>query len=574
LSEHGSALRSPNHGRKGGRLSLAFAVALGVILLLVATALAVGIGLQNNSFEQGLDHWTAKTLDSNRDVVYGPGGGKGSAVPGCDAPDAYGICVVEGSDEFEVSDGGGTRTVTVSPLDGDKMLRLAGPFHDAGERQAREHIFQVTQEFVVSSPEPVVTLNYNMFTFDYTGFDKLRLRVKVFDDDGVVATEVVQGGFSSGIDLKTTGWRGIEMDLSSYTGQQLSMQLEVQGTSDSLYGTWGYFDAGTAPTPVVDPDLANGSAPPGVNVNKQVNESGLFSFAMSNFEVQAALNGADCMPFVVGFPINPGSATLSNVELSLGSQVKSMVDKGGDIWEAELCLEPFENGTLQLGYDATEEGVTQHFIVMVGQIVLIDPQGVVYDLQQFNEAKAAGKTDEQARAAAAIVGASVRLQRETPPGSGVFVNVLSADPGIAPNVNPQITGSDGRYQWDVVAGRYRVLVIKADYPSVTSKVVDIPPPVTDLHIAMTRQAGPSGGDLSGGGAAGGSSGAPHSDPGPSAGSTNAKCLGAAKATHQRALRRAQRVGKAGNRKQAAAIRKKAAKQRAAALKRCRAGAKG
>jgi hypothetical protein len=572
LSEHGSVPRSPNRRHKGGRLSLTLATAFGVILLLTATALAVGLGLQNRSFEQGLDHWTAKTLDSNRDVVYGPGGGKGSAVPGCDAPDAYGICVVEGSDEFEIFDGGGTRDVTVSPLDGDKMLRLAGPFHDAGENQARAHVFQVTQEFVVSSSEPVVTLNYNMFTFDYSGFDELRLRVKVFDDDGVVANEVVQGGFSSGINLKTTGWRGVEMDLTPYVGQQLSMQLEVAGTKDSLYGTWGYFDAGTAPTPVVDPDLANGSAPPGVSVNKQVNESGLFSFAMSNLEVQASLNGGDCMPFVVSFPIDPGSATLSNLKLSLGSQVVNMVNKGGDVWGAELCLEPFESGNLQLEYDATEEGVTQHFIVMVGQIVLIDPQGVVYDLQRFNAAKAAGKTDEQARAAAAIEGASVRLQRETPPGSGLFVNVLSADPGIEPNVNPQITGSDGRYQWDVVAGRYRLLVIKAGYPSVTSKAVDIPPPVTDLHIAMTSQASPGGGS-GGGGAAGGSTPAPRVDPGPPVTSTDPKCARAAKTAHLRALRRAQRVGKAGNRKQAAAIRKKATKQRTAALKRCRAGAK-
>jgi hypothetical protein len=572
LSEHGSAPQSPEHGRKRGPLSLVLAAGLGVILLLAATALAVGIGLQNRSFEQGLDHWTAKTLNSNRDVVYGPGGGKGSAVPGCDAPDAYGICVIEGSDEFTVSDSGGTRNLTVSPLDGDKMLRLAGPFHDASEDQAREHVFQVTQEFVVSSSEPVVTVNYNMFTFDYSGFDELRLRVKVFDDDGAVVNEVVQGGFSSGTDLKTTGWRGIEMDLAPYVGQQLSMQLEVEGTSDSLYGTWGYFDAGTAPVPVVDPDLANGSAPPGVSVNKQVNESGMFSFAMSNLEVQAALNGEDCMPFVVSFPIDPGSATLSNIKLSLGSQVVSMVNKGGDVWEAELCLEPFESGGLQLEYDATEEGVTQHFLVMVGQIVLIDPQGVVYDLQQFNAAKAAGKTDEQARAVAAIEGATVRLQRETPPGSGSFVNVLSADPGIEPNVNPQITGSDGRYQWDVVAGRYRVLVVKAGYPSVTSKAVDIPPPVTDLHIAMGSEAGP-GGVPGGGGAAGGSSGAPYVDPGPSAGSIDPKCARAAKAAHLRALRRAQRVRKAGNRKQAAAIRRKATKQRAGALKRCRAGAK-
>jgi hypothetical protein len=556
-------------GLRPHKLSLAFAAGFGALLALAAVALAVSLGLQNRSFEQGLDHWTAKTLNSNRDVVYGPGGGKGPTVPGCDAPDAYGICVVEGNDEFEVFDSGGSRTVTVSPLDGNKMLRLAGPFHDASERQAREHIFQVSQEFVVSASEPLVTLNYNMFTFDYSGFDELRLVVKVFDDDGQIVNEVIQGGFSSGIDLKTTGWRGVEMDLSAYVGQQLSMQLELQGTSDSLYGTWGYFDAGTAPDPVVDPDLAEGSAPPGVTVNKQVNESGLFAFVMSTSEVNKALNGEGCMPFVVTLPIDPGTAILSNVSLALQGKAVSMVHKGGDLWEATFCIKPPGGGTLQLEYDATEEGVTQHFIVMVGQVVLIDPQGVVYDLAQFNQAKAAGKSDEQARAAAAIAGASVRLQRETPPGSGVFVNVLSADPGIAPNVNPQITGADGRYQWDVVEGRYRVVVVKSGYDPVTSKTVDIPPPVTDLHIAMSRpQSG--GGQQPGGGSAGVSS-APAPGTPPVGDSANRKCVDKANAAHRQALRRAQRLKKAGNRKGAKKVKKQAAKQRASALRRCRAG---
>ena len=95
------------------------------------------------------------------------------------------------------------------------------------------------------------------------------------------------------------------------------------------------------------------------------------------------------------------------------------------------------------------------FVVPIGGIVLIDPQGVVYDRISYDAAIAGGQTAEQARATAAISGATVRLQREQ---GGSFVNLLAADPGIAPNVNPQITGGDGRYQWDVAAGTYRVTV--------------------------------------------------------------------------------------------------------------------
>lgn len=560
------------------------AASFGIALVVAAVAVAVGIGVQNRGFEQGLDHWTAKTLDSNRDVVYGPGGGLGEEVPGCEAPDAYGICVVDGPDEFEVSDGGGARTVTVSPLEGDKMLRLAGPFHDSSERQAEEHIFQVSQEFIVDPGEPVVTLNYDLFTFDYLGYDQLRLRVRVFDEEGSLVNNTVQGGFGSGTDLKTTGWRGVNMDLSPYAGQEMVIQLQVQGTTDSLFGTWGYFDAGTAPVPPVDPEGASGEAPPGVTVNKQVGENGLLAFALSSFEVMNAALGEieECMPFTVTLPINGGSSELSNVTLNYRGQKVSMTPAGGNLWEAEFCIGTPFTGTsqLELAYDATEGGVTQHFIVVVGQIVLIDPQGIVYDLEKFEHAKSLGKSDEQARADAAIQGASVLLQRETPQGSDAFVNVLSADPGIAPNVNPQTTASDGRYQWDVSEGTYRVVVSKTGYYPMISDAVKIPPPVFDLHIPLEAIPGIPSDDDSGSSdedssSGAGSSAAPPPPPAPPSLNPQQVCVGQANVAYRKKVRRVSRLmrargrGAAKKRKRAVRLKRAAAKQRRVALKRCR-----
>jgi hypothetical protein len=128
----------------------------------------------------------------------------------------------------------------------------------------------------------------------------------------------------------------------------------------------------------------------------------------------------------------------------------------------------------------------QVFRIPVGGLALIDPQGVVYDGARFDQAIAAGKSAEQARATAAISGATVRLQRLV---SGAFVNVLSGDPGITPNVNPQTTAANGIYQWDVQAGTYRVAVTAPGCQDAVSQAVDIPPPALDLHVRMTCSAG-------------------------------------------------------------------------------------
>ena len=142
----------------------------------------------------------------------------------------------------------------------------------------------------------------------------------------------------------------------------------------------------------------------------------------------------------------------------------------------------------------------EHIRIPIGGIQLIDPQGVVHDRAEYLEAlgepegTATDQEKAEARAEAAIEGATVRLQRWVENGScpgitGIYTgwcNVLSGDPGISPKVNPQVTGSNGLYQWDVSAGTYRVKVTKPGYRPVDSEAANIPPPKLDLHIPMDR----------------------------------------------------------------------------------------
>ncbi|MFC6227805.1 OmpL47-type beta-barrel domain-containing protein [Paenibacillus allorhizosphaerae] len=113
--------------------------------------------------------------------------------------------------------------------------------------------------------------------------------------------------------------------------------------------------------------------------------------------------------------------------------------------------------------------VTQHF-----EIVLIDPSGIVYNAERGDQT------------VWPLPGATVVLQYNDPE-LGAWVNMSEeAYPGrLDPITNPQTTGQDGRYAWDVAAGQYRVLVSRPGFQSATSRVVTVPPPVTDLHVGLT-----------------------------------------------------------------------------------------
>ncbi|MCZ7391735.1 MAG: CehA/McbA family metallohydrolase [Candidatus Methanoperedens sp.] len=102
--------------------------------------------------------------------------------------------------------------------------------------------------------------------------------------------------------------------------------------------------------------------------------------------------------------------------------------------------------------------------------IYIDPSGYIYDANSGNR----------------ISEASVWLQR--PDGEGGWENVSTGQtpPIIQPDINPLITGADGQYQWDVLAGSYRVHVEALGYYPADSIVVSVPLPVADLHVGLIR----------------------------------------------------------------------------------------
>lgn len=478
------------------RFVLAGALALATAGLGSVAGWTVPVGLQNASFETALNastDWTAQRVLS---------GGTVEAAT-CTPGDQRSVCVV-GADSF--TDADKATGYTVTPLDGSKMLRLGGPFTSKSQPQQLDK-YVVKQTFVVSSTSPVINMNYNAFMYDYTGYDDLTIKVSLIDEDGAVVYSKSQGAFGAGGDtsLKSTGWIGNSINLTPLVGQQVTLKITSGGTKDTLYGWWVYLDAGAVTNPVVGAPYVPTSlqAPGGQTTWIQVNKNSSGQIFITVTPHQIDLFGG-CLPLNISVPIKPGAGTVSNASILLkstsGDQQVGLEDPDGDgiftiVAGQKLCA---REGKLLLLYSVTIGTTTQSFSVPLGEVNLIDPQGVVYDQAKFSaklaELGSAADCTETAgtkcatdkassRDYAAIEGATVTLERS---GSGGFITVLEADPGIRPNVNPEITNPSGRFQWDVSAGTYRVQVTAQGYKPATSREVVIPPPVLDLHVAMTK----------------------------------------------------------------------------------------
>ena len=246
-----------NEGERGRRASRKsrFAVVAAVAGgCLVAASIAFALtGLQNPSFENGLDSWevhTERGNESTRQIVYGAGGTKGRPVP-CDSK-PYGICVV-GTDTFQYFDGNGgqIKSETVTPPVGSKMLRLGGPFGGANVQQVRDRLV-VQQKFTVDPANQILQLYYNVFTYDRY-YDRLEFRATVTDENGNIIDSEKRGSFGRYWKLKNSGWIPTSIDLSGYANQQVNLRITSGGTRNEYAPFWAYVDAGLGSTTVTPP---------------------------------------------------------------------------------------------------------------------------------------------------------------------------------------------------------------------------------------------------------------------------------------------------------------------------------
>jgi plastocyanin len=209
-------------------------------------------------------------------------------------------------------------------------------------------------------------------------------------------------------------------------------------------------------------------------------------------EIYLVPRSGPCLPLQLDIPIDAEPGSILEVRLVFrpadGSDEETVVladsppEPADGVWSGSIACA--RDGELEL-IVKTPEGETR---VPVGEVVLIDPSGTIYDEELYASLTGDGADPEAARCGAALSDATVTLQRRV---DGEYVTVAPEDAGISPQLNPQHSDADGSYRWDVSEGKYRVRVTKEGYYPTTSRTVSVPPPVLDLHVSMKRRPGVS-----------------------------------------------------------------------------------
>ncbi|MBO4362029.1 MAG: chitobiase/beta-hexosaminidase C-terminal domain-containing protein, partial [Paludibacteraceae bacterium] len=100
---------------------------------------------------------------------------------------------------------------------------------------------------------------------------------------------------------------------------------------------------------------------------------------------------------------------------------------------------------------------------------LIDPSGYIYEAVPSNR----------------VEGATAVVYYAVTEGQDAMWDAENYD-----QVNPQITGADGMYQWDVPEGLWQVRVQKEGYQNNHSDWLPVPPPQLDVNIPLVRNKQP------------------------------------------------------------------------------------
>ena len=191
--------------------------------------------------------------------------------------------------------------------------------------------------------------------------------------------------------------------------------------------------------------------------------------ASSTYTKDVSLHCGGVSPASIKLRLGPSSERL---DLGFIEQPMTQDTTTPNLWQA--TFDPFfpHHGITPLTFFVTcADGTTE---VQDGGSIYIDPSGNVFD-------QCTG---------APIADATVTILQEFPPTTGNYVTAPSSTPPIKPATNPQTTDAFGHYGWDVVPGKYEVMVEKAGYIMQTTAPVEvILTPVTNLDIHLTPVAG-------------------------------------------------------------------------------------
>ncbi|WP_409270384.1 hypothetical protein V1499_13260 [Neobacillus sp. SCS-31] len=268
--------------------------------------------------------------------------------------------------------------------------------------------------------------------------------IRLVDSD----PEVILGSVGSGMTKQST-WK-IQPTVAG--NHQITVKAFAEGKNEPIATATYEVEA---LEPVVPTNItlggSNGVTTDGIPVSGR----------MSPLTVNAAFND----PQAVGVTLTAVDADGKeySAEMSSGNKINwthTFVPYEKGLWGSPMTI------TVVPRYQDNSTGTPLNF-----QIVLIDPSGYIYNSEKGEEWR--------------LPGATVTLQYYDPLLETWVYMTDEAYPGrLSPITNPQVTGADGRYAWDTAAGDYRVLVSRPGFENAISRVVTVPPEVTDLHVGM------------------------------------------------------------------------------------------
>jgi hypothetical protein len=182
----------------------------------------------------------------------------------------------------------------------------------------------------------------------------------------------------------------------------------------------------------------------------------------SGCSVTAANIGSPCPKTSIG---TPTEVHLGGQEITGATDLH--YDARDDITSFRIPANALSSGYLLVKWNCVDRSTNriEERYEWKGRIDIIDPSGNVFD----------------ARTNRPVAGAVVRLQfslkREGPFGTPDIS-------GFVPQVNPQTSGSDGFFGWDVAEGFWRMQITAFGYKPFTSPVYKIPPEVKGLRLKL------------------------------------------------------------------------------------------
>jgi len=404
-----------------------------------------------------------------------------------------------------ISSGGGGYT---TPYEGAYMARLGAAHGSYGEPQPIG-ANALCQAFTIPEGTDPADLErffaFNVFTYDYKGYDSLRFEATLLDPNGgpgEILASVVSDSWGSGVALKSTGWQVIELALDETDrGKTVLFSFTAGGTSDTLYPTWAYIDTASAPEEHLS------------EVDTEEVESATGSLSENPLTGDVTLQMPYSAPSDVTVPFDITCPDGTTLDADAAPKVQLMSAGGtlgefelthveGSLWEVTIAAADMASGDLVLFANCESATETVALQGTVLKIQLYDPSGIISDAVTGDPIQGATVTLYNVPGWTAAQNPSEEgqpnkcqsnLSKEGGEGSEPWSQPAPTDLGVLANpfngtIDPatqtQTTSAIGKYGWNVAAGCWYVTVTADGYEPVTSAVVGVPTEVLDLDLEL------------------------------------------------------------------------------------------